>query len=88
MKIKLLTFLSIALIFSACSTIKVTADRDGSVDFTQYKTYSYLGWSENSTKMLNDFDKRRFEAAFANEFEKRGMEYVLADGDVMISLFL
>jgi hypothetical protein len=88
MKKNLWIFLSLAFILGSCSSIKVTADHDASVDFTKYKTYSYLGWSENSTKMLNDFDKRRIEAAFASEFIKRGMKYVQTDGDVEVSLYL
>jgi len=88
MKQRLFLFLSIVLIISSCSSIKVTADRDANADFTKYKTYSYLGWNENSTKLLNDFDKRRIEAAFASEFDKRGIKYVLSGGDIEVSLFL
>lgn len=88
MKLRYLFFISLAFIFGSCSSIKVTADYDGSVDFKKFKTYSYLGWSENSTKLLNDFDKRRIEAAFASEFEKRDMKYVLEGGDIQVSLFL
>lgn len=81
----------IALIFilSSCgSSVDVVSDHDASVDFTKYKTYSYLGWSKNSDQLINDFDKRRIESAFAYEFERRGMKYVLAEGDVEVSLFL
>ena len=88
MKKIFLPLLSILLVFASCSSLKVTADYDGSVDFTKYKTYSYLGWNENSNKMINDFDRKRVEAAFAAEFSKRGLKYVLAGGDIEVSLFL
>lgn len=88
MKRNFFILLTVALFFSACSSVKVTADYDGSVDFTKFKTYSYLGWSSKSADLITDFDKRRFEAAFASEFDKRGIKYVLEDGDMMVSLFL
>ena len=88
MKKVLLTLITIAFLFSGCSSIKVTAEYDGSIDFTKYKTYSYLGWNEKSTILVNDFDKRRVEAAFADEFSKRNMKFVQAGGDIEVSLFL
>ncbi len=84
----ILSLIAIAFIFSGCSSIKVTADYDGSVDFTKYKTYSYIGWTEKSDVIINEFSKRRLEAAFASEFNNRNMKYVLADGDIEVSLFL
>ncbi|MCK5775006.1 MAG: DUF4136 domain-containing protein [Bacteroidales bacterium] len=88
MKKFLLPILSILFIFTSCSSLKVTADYDGSIDFTKYKTYSYLGWNENSNKIINDFDRKRVEAAFGSEFNSRGLEFVLAGGDIEVSLFL
>ena len=57
------------LLFLGCSGIKVTADYDGTVDFTQFKTYEYYGWAEESDKILNDLDRQRIEKAFGEEFE-------------------
>jgi len=88
MKQFFLTLAIISIIFSGCTSIKVTAEYDGSIDFTKYKTYSYLGWNEKSTIIVSDFSKRKIEAAFANEFEKRDMKYVLEGGDIEVSLFL
>jgi len=89
MKNTLFGFIALIFIFSSCaSSIKVSSQYDHEVDFNQYKTYSYLGWSNNSGDLMNDFDKRRVEAAFAYEFENRGMKYVETGGDVEISLFL
>lgn len=84
-------FLLIVILFffvGACSTIKVSADFDDVVDFTKFKTYSYLGWSKNSSDLLNDLDKKRIESAFNNEFEARGMTYVETGGDIEVSLYL
>lgn len=89
MKKKLFLLIVILFFFvGACSTIKVSADLDDSVDFTKYKTYSYLGWSKNSSELLNDLDKKRIESAFNNEFNARGITYVETGGDIEVSLYL
>jgi hypothetical protein len=86
---KRLTFILIAgLLVSSCSTLKVTTDYDKNSDFSKFKTYSYLGWSADSETVLNKLDKDRIEKAFAEEFAKRGIEYVKKGGDIEVSLFI
>ena len=85
---KVLVLLAVAFAFGSCSSVKVTADYDKTIDFTQYKTYSYLGWAEDSDQLMTRFDKERVEQAFAAEFAKRGMTYKESDADVAISLFI
>ena len=74
--------------FSACSSVKFSSDKDGSVDFSKYKTLSYYGWTKESDKILNKFDKDRIEKAFGDEFKKRGFTVVEKNGDVVVSLFI
>jgi hypothetical protein len=76
------------LLFASCSSVKFTADYDGDVDFTQHKTLSYYGWTEESDKILNKFEKERIEKAFGDEFEKRGFTLAERDGDIIVSLFI
>jgi hypothetical protein len=85
---KLLGLVVIILSLGSCSGIKVTSDYDKSVDFTQFKTFEYYGWAEESDKLLNDLDKSRFEKAFAEEFNKRGLTYVESGGDLIVTLFI
>jgi hypothetical protein len=73
---------------SSCSSIKITSDKDGSVDFDQHKTLSYYGWQEESDKILNRFEKERIEKAFGEEFRKRGFTLVERNGDIIVSLFI
>ncbi|NOX87153.1 MAG: DUF4136 domain-containing protein [Chlorobi bacterium] len=86
------SYLTIALIsmliLSACSSITVTSDYDKSVDFTQFKTYSYYGWAKESNKILTPFDQQRIEQAFADEFSKRGLKYVKEGGDLTVALYI
>ncbi len=79
----------LSIIFiGSCSSIKVTSDYDKEVDFTKYKTFEYYGWTEESDKILNRFQKERIENAFAAEFAKRGLKYVEGNGDMVVSLFI
>ncbi len=86
-KLNILWLLSI-LILSGCSSVSVTSDYDKSVDFTQYKTLEFLGWAEESNKIMNRFDQERIENAFGNEFKKRGFSGVESGGDIAVSLFV
>lgn len=88
MKFRLSIAVLLTIILSSCSSLKVTSDVDSSVDFSQYKTFEYYGWAEESDQVMNDFDKKRIETAFGNEFSKRDMEYVEKGGDLIVTLFI
>lgn len=84
-----LFFLCLITVFVGCSTsILVTSKYDKKVDFTQFKTYCYHGWEENTDKFLTDSDKEFLEAAFTNEFNRRGLKPVTAEGDIIIGLYI
>lgn len=89
-KYTVITLMAMMVLFivSSCSSLKVNSDFDKTTDFSQYKTYSYYGWAENSDKILNQFDKERIEKAFGDEFKKRGIEHVESDGDMVVTLFV
>jgi len=79
----------LSIIFlGACSSITVKSDYDKEVDFSKYKTFEYYGWTEESDKILNRFDKERIESAFGAEFAKRGLQLVKENGDMVVSLFI
>jgi hypothetical protein len=86
--LKSVMILAAVAAFVSCTTVKVVTDIDKSVDFTQYETYSFLGWQENSDRLLNDLDRNRLHDAFGNELEARGMSYVESGGDMDITLFV
>jgi len=87
-KLLLLSALAVVMIISSCSSLTVTSDYDKSVDFTQYKTYSYYGWADNSDRILTPFDKERIEKAFADEFNKRGLTFQKEGGDLTVALYI
>ncbi len=73
---------------SSCSSLKISASYDKSVDFSQYKTIEFYGWAKESDKLLNGLDKTHIEDAFAQEFAKRGLKLVRSDGDLVVTLFI
>lgn len=80
--------LFIFVIAVSCTSVKVHSDYDKTADFSKYKTFEYYGWTEESDKVLNQFDKERIEKAFAEEFAKRDLQLVKTDGDMVVSLFI
>ena len=69
--IKLLPVLFL-FILSACSSIRVNADYDKNVDFTQYKTYAFHKSGIDKVQ-ISEFDKKRILHAIDNELGKMGM---------------
>ncbi len=76
------------LLFAGNLQAQTKAFSDESVDFSTYKTYSFLGWQEQSDTLFNDVDKKRLQAAFKSEFDARDLSYVESGGDMAVSLFL
>jgi hypothetical protein len=76
------------LLLNACTGIKVVSDMDPTVDWSQYSTFEYYGWSDDSDEILSRFDKERIEKSFGSEFSKRGLEYVKENGDLIVTLFI
>lgn len=72
----------------SCSSMKVAVKMGESTDFSQYKTYSFLGWQNNSGDLLSVEDKAIMRDAFIKEFKRRGLERVDSNGDLLISLFI
>ena len=87
-KLTFLCALSLSTLILGCSSIKVTSDSEKTTDFSQYKTYSFLGWQNDSDKVMNEFDKKRMRDAFKSEFQKRELKFVESGGDMAISLFI
>lgn len=77
-----------AFAVSSCSSTKVVSDKDSSIDFNEIRTYSFIGWTEDSDQVLTRFDKERIEKAFAMEAIKRGLDLNNENPDVLAALFV
>ena len=83
-----LLFLAV-LLLQACSSLKITSDYEKTADFSKYKDFYYLGWAEDSDKILNEIERQRIEKAFREEFKNRGIEFVEEiEADAAVSLFI
>ncbi len=84
---KIAVTLILTLSVSYLSIGQVTTDYDKSVDFSQYMTFSFVGWQEGTTDKLNQFDAERILTALTKELNGRG---ILMDGStpkMMMVLF-
>lgn len=84
------TLFTCLIFFSALSlqAQKVTTDYDKDADFSQYTTFTFLGWQKDSDQLMNDLDKERMRKAFANEFTSRNLKKGGEDADMAITLYL
>lgn len=85
---KFLSALTFIVVMVSCSSIEVIVDPKNNTDFSNYKTYSFLGWQNNSGEILEDTDRKAMRDAFTSEFERRGLKRVEFKGDIQISLYI
>ena len=71
---------------TGCSGVKVISDKDPSVDFSEFKTYEFFGWADNSDQKMTRFDRERIEQAFREEASKRGLSKAETNGDLIVTL--
>jgi len=84
---RLIKILPLLLLFivASCSTVRVAADYDTAVDFSQYKTYAF--YKKGIDKVdISDLDKRRILRAIEAEFEAKGMTKS-ENPDLIVSIF-
>ena len=84
---KILTF-GLLLVLTVSYGQKVTGDYEKGTDFSQYQTYEFIGWQDDSDSILNDFDKKRLREAIQSEMAARNFELVESGGDIALSLFV
>lgn len=80
-------FVLVLLLFS-CSTLEVLYDYDKSVDFKQFKTFSFYPWDYKHGFQLNDYDKQTILNAIQNDLTGKGYSYVKDGGDILVSIFV
>ena len=85
---KLLSIISIVFIMSSCSSLDVIYDMDQSVDFNQFKTFSFYPWDYKHGFQINDYDKQTILIAIQEGMESKGYKYQKDGGDLIVSLFV
>ena len=96
MKAIKLTFILVGalLLWSCSSSLKVTSDYNGELDFSKYKTYNYyrphpdsVQSISNSPVIANQLNQRRIEKAINEEMYVRGYE-ISDNPDIWISFYI
>ncbi len=85
---KLVLILFAGLMLFSCNPLTVLNGVDRSVDFSQYKTLEFYGWTDGVV-FKNLFTRELIEKAVQNEFERRDIKTVKkGEGDLIISLYI
>ena len=63
----LASIVALGLVLTSCASVSVVTDQNKSTDFSKYKTYSFLGWQNNSDQALSVEDKGYLRDAFTKE---------------------
>ncbi|MCG9791283.1 DUF4136 domain-containing protein [Flavobacterium algicola] len=76
--------LFLILILTSCTSVRVNADYDSQVDFTQFKTYAFHKNGVDKVQ-VSELDKRRILRAIDDEMTKKG--YTKSDNpDMLINI--
>lgn len=85
---KLLSIISTVFVMFSCSSLDVIYDMDQSVDFNQFKTFSFYPWDYKHGFQINDYDKQTIMIAIQDGLESKGYSYQKEGGDMVVSLFM
>ncbi len=85
---KLFSILFLLVVMASCSSLQVTYDYDRSVNFTEFKTFSFYPWDYKNGFQINDYDKQTILDAIQSSMEKKGYVYQEKGGDLAVSLFI
>jgi hypothetical protein len=87
MKKVLMIALGMLILLTGCgNAFRVYHDYDHEVDFSRYKTYSFLDWTEGNREVITGMERERIRAAFSRELEKMGFEYADQGADLAVKI--
>lgn len=78
----------LVLALSSCSSAKISSDYDKENDFTQYKTFSFLNWNPDNSKMIDKVEQDRIYRVITEEMEARGFKKVTVSGELAINIIV
>ena len=83
--INLLSVVAIAVLLTSCVSVRVAADYDTNVDFSEYKTFAFYKPGIDKAE-ISDLDKRRILRAVESEMIAKGFTKS-EDPDLLVSIF-
>lgn len=66
--------------------VRIYSDIDEEARFDQYKTYSFLDFTEGNQKTMTGMELERIRTAIAREIETKGLSFVEKEGDVSVQI--
>lgn len=85
MKRIIISLLIVLFVVTSCSTTRITADYDTSIDFSQYKTFSFYKKGIDNLD-ISDIDKKRIIKAIEKELKAKGLT-MNPDSDLIVNIF-
>ncbi len=85
---KKLLFFSLTILLASCSSLDAYYDFDKSVNFSEFKTFSFYPWDWKHGFQINEYDKQTILLAIQSNMEKKGYVYKKEGGDLAISIFI
>ena len=85
MKFIKLLLLTLVILFSSCSAVKVAVDYDSKVDFKKYKTFAFYKTGIDKAE-ISDLDKKRILRAIELELSLLGL-VKSENPDMLVSIF-
>ena len=73
-------------IIGSCSSVRVASDYDTTVDFSKYKTFSFLKAGIDKVP-ISEFDKKRIMKSIETELGKKGITRSDDTPDLMVNFF-
>ena len=74
-------------IFTGCGPgVRIYSDVDEEARCKEYKTYSFLDFSEGNQKTMTGMELERIRTAIAREIETKGLRFVEKEGDVSVQI--
>jgi len=78
----------LAMLTLSCASISVSTDYDKTVDFTRFRTFSFLGghiWVNGAADDNNTLVKDRIRNAVVGELTAKGMQQVTENPDIYVA---
>lgn len=86
--VRLAVLLVAGMVLAACSTTPdPMSNVDPTVDFTQYRTYGFLGKLSTDRENYESLESNFLKVAVAQEFDKRGFEYA-ENPDLVVNFYI
>lgn len=90
-KVKWIAILALMLslvLLNSCGAAKISSDYNKENDFTKYKTFSFLNWHPDNSKMIDKVEQDRIYRVITEQMEARGYKKVRISGELAINIIV